>query len=67
MRGGWNFGFFARTTNPKGALQNPSRRDRMFTDRLRKEGEDFALCAIQVNTAMAEDDSTELVTKIFGL
>jgi hypothetical protein len=39
----------------------------MFTDRLRKEVEDLKLHGIPVNTAMAEADSAQLVTQIFGL
>jgi hypothetical protein len=66
-RGGWTSGFLAKTSNPERALQNLLERDRMFTDRLRKEVEHLELRAIEVNTAMAEDDSANLVTKIFGL
>jgi hypothetical protein len=53
--------------HPERALQNLLERDRMLTDRLRKEVEDLELRAIQVNTPMAEEDSASLVAKIFGL
>jgi hypothetical protein len=66
-RGGSTSGFLAKTSNPQRALQNLLERDRMFTDRLRKEVEELALCAIAVNTAMAEDDSANLVARTFGL
>jgi len=66
-RGGWTSGFLAKTGNPERAQQNLLERDRMFTDRLRKEVEDLELCAIEVNTAMSEDDSANLVAEIFGL
>jgi cytidylate kinase len=65
-RGGWTSGFLAKTSDPKRALQNLLERDRMFTDRLRKEVADLQLCAIQVDNAMAEDDTANLVAKMFG-
>ena len=66
-RGGWTSGFLAKTRNPEQALQNLLERDRMFTDRLRKEVKDLEFRAIQVNAAMAENDTANLVAKIFGL
>ena len=66
-RGGWTSGFPAKTSNPERALENLLDRDRMFTDRLSREVEDLELRAIQVNTAISEDDCANLVTKIFGL
>jgi cytidylate kinase len=66
-RGDRTSGFLAKTSNPERALQNLLERDRMFTDRLRKEVEELELRAIQVNAAMAEEDSANLVAKIFGL
>ena len=66
-RGGWTSGFLAKTSNPERALQNLLERDRMFTDRLRKEVEVLGLRAIQVNTAIVEEYSASLVTEIFGL
>jgi 2-phosphoglycerate kinase len=65
-RGGWKSGFLAKTSNPERALQNLLERDRLFTDRLRKEVEDLELRAILVNGAMAERDSANLVKRIFG-
>ncbi|HEY3454339.1 MAG TPA: hypothetical protein VGK64_07025 [Bryobacteraceae bacterium] len=66
-RGGWTSGFLAKTSNPERALQNLLERDRMFTDRLRKEVEGLELRAIPASAAMAEDDSVDVVTTIFGL
>ena len=67
QRGGWGSGFLAKTSNPERAFQNLLARDRMFTDRLRKEVERLELPAIEVTTAMSENDSANLVTKMFGL
>jgi 2-phosphoglycerate kinase len=66
-RGGRTSGFPAKTSNPERALQNLLERDRMFTDRLRREVEYLELRAIEVNAAITEDDCVNLVTKIFGL
>src|SRR5215469_16799447 len=66
-RGGRTSGFLAKTSNPERALQNLLERDRLFTDRLSKQVEDLELRAIQVNTAIAEEDCATLVAKIFGL
>jgi 2-phosphoglycerate kinase len=66
-RGGRRSGFLAKTSNPERALQNLLERDRMFTDRLRNQVEHLELRAIEVNTAMNESDSANLVAKIFGL
>lgn len=66
-RDGAGSGFLARTSDPQRALRNLLERDRMFTDRLRQEVEELALRAIQVDGAMDEDQSAELVAKMFGL
>jgi hypothetical protein len=66
-RGGRTSGFVAKTSDPERALQNLFERDRMFTDRLRKDVEHLGLCAIEVDTAMNESDSAILVAKTFGL
>jgi hypothetical protein len=64
-RGGW--AFLAKTSDPARALENLLERDRMFTDRLRKEVERLQLPAIEVRTGMAEHDCANLVVKMFGL
>lgn len=66
-RGERTSGFLAKTSNPERALQNLLERDRMFTDRLRNEVEEFQLCAIEVNAATDESETAKLVAKIFGL
>ena len=66
-RGGCTSGFLSKTSNPERALQNLLERDRIFTDRLKREVEDLELRAIEVNAAITEDDSVASVTKIFGL
>jgi cytidylate kinase len=66
-RGGRTSGFLAKTSNSERARQNLLERDRMFTDRLRKDVEHLELCAIEVDSAMSERDSANLVAKIFGL
>lgn len=66
-RGGCGSGFLAKTSNPEKALQNLLDRDKMFTDRLRREVERLALPSVDVNTAMTEHDSLTQVTSVFGL
>jgi cytidylate kinase len=66
-RGGSGSGFLAKTANPARALQNLLERDRMFTDRLGREVKALELRAIPLHPAVAEDDSVNLVARIFGL
>ncbi len=66
-RGGCGRGFLARTSHPEKALQNLLERDRMFTDRLRKEVERLELSSIDVNAAMTEQDSLTQVRRAFDL
>jgi cytidylate kinase len=66
-RGGPASGFLSKTTHPERALENLLERDRMFTDRLENEVADLQLRAIHVNTGVSEEDSADLVAKIFGL
>ena len=65
-RGGCTSGFLSKTSNPERALQNLLERDRIFTDRLRKEVEDLELRAIEVNAAMTEDDSAAWLRRYSG-
>jgi len=60
-------GFLAQTGNPQRALRNLLERDGLFTDRLRKEIAGLHLHAIEVDTAIAEDDSANLVANRFRL
>jgi 2-phosphoglycerate kinase len=66
-RGGAASGFLARTTDPERALRNLLERDRMFTDVLRAETAGRRLPAIEVDTAMSEDELTKRVTDLFSL
>lgn len=56
-----------KTSDPERALRNLLERDRMFTDRLRAEVTRLGLPAIEIDTAMTEDDLAGRVTEAFGL
>ena len=56
-----------KTGNPHRALHNLLERDRMFTDRLRGDLQHLGLPAIEIDTAMTEDDLARRVTEVFGL
>ncbi len=66
-RGGRTWGFLAKTSDPERARQNVLDRDRMFTDRLRREINSLELRAIEVQHTIDEDHSARLVAEIFGL
>jgi 2-phosphoglycerate kinase len=61
----WNIA--GKTSNPERALQNLLVRDRLFTDRLRKETKSAGLPAIEVDTSVTEDALFDRVAKQFGL
>jgi 2-phosphoglycerate kinase len=61
----WNIA--GKTSNPERALQNLLVRDRLFTDRLRKETKSAGLPAIEVDTSVTEDALFDRVAKPFGL
>jgi len=56
-----------KTSDPDRALGNLLERDRLFTRLLCEETKRLELPAIEIGTAMTEDDLTERVTDIFGL
>ena len=56
-----------KTSDPERALGNLLERDRMFTERLSEETGRLELRAIEVDTAMTEDDLAGRVTESFGL
>jgi hypothetical protein len=56
-----------KTGDPERALRNLLERDRMFTDRLRRQLESLGLPGIEVSTASTEDDLAGRVTEVFGL
>jgi len=64
-RRGWTIPH--KTGNPELAKNNLLERDRMFTNRLADETQRLELPAIEVDSAMNEDDLTGHVTQAFGL
>jgi hypothetical protein len=67
LRGGSQWDFLAKTTDPERAWRNLLERDRMFTDVLREETASFDVPVIEVDTTMTEDDLVDRVTDAFGL
>jgi 2-phosphoglycerate kinase len=61
---GWGF---PKTSDPERALRNLLERDRMFTDRLRRETRRLELLALEVNAAISEAALAGRVTEAFGL
>jgi 2-phosphoglycerate kinase len=59
--------FTWRTSDPQKAHRNLLERDRLFTQRLSEEARCLGLHAIEVDTAMSEDDLSKQVTGAFGL
>jgi 2-phosphoglycerate kinase len=66
-RGGLDWGFLAKTSDPKRALSNLLERDRMFTDFLREETTRLELRAIHVDNTMTENDLVQRVSEMFEL
>jgi 2-phosphoglycerate kinase len=66
-RGGADWGFLARSSNPERALSNLLERDRMFTDFLSEETTRLELPAIHLDTTMTENDLVKRVSEMFGL
>jgi 2-phosphoglycerate kinase len=66
-RGGPEWGFLGKTSDPERALRNLLERDAMFTHRLYKEARRLELNAIEVDTTMTMDDLARRVTESFGL
>ncbi len=56
-----------RTSDPGRALRNLLERDRMFTERLRRETRQLGLPVIEVDTAMTEEAVEGRVAAAFGL
>ncbi|WP_420822179.1 shikimate kinase [Streptomyces antioxidans] len=59
--------FVWRTSDPARAGRNLVERDRMFTTRLEEETGRLRLRTVRVDTATAEDELAERVTRAFGL
>ena len=66
-RGGSQWGFLAKTSDPERALGNLLERDRMFTDILREETARLGLRAIEVDTTTTEDELTKRVADVFAI
>jgi 2-phosphoglycerate kinase len=66
-RGGLQWGFIGKTSDPERALNNLLERDAMFTRRLYDEATLLEMSIIHVDTTMTVDDLTSRVTEAFGL
>lgn len=66
-RGGPEWGFLGKTSDPERALRNLLDRDAMFTHRLYEEAKRLDLNSIEVDPTMTVDDLTRRVTESFGL
>ena len=66
-RGGLQWGFIGKTSNPEQALRNVLERDAMFTQRLYAETKRLELNVIQVDGTLTADELTSQVTEAFGL
>ena len=66
-RGGHQWGFIARTSDPERALRNVLERDAMFTHRLYEEAKRLDMNIIPVDSTITVDDLTSQVTEAFGL
>lgn len=66
-RGGPQWGFIGKTSNPEQALRNLLARDAMFTQRLYAETKRLELNVIQVDGTLTVDELTGQVIKAFGL
>jgi 2-phosphoglycerate kinase len=64
---GTTWAIAGKTSDPERALRNLLERDRMFTDRLVEETRRLRLPAVEIDTAMSEDELTKQVTQAFGL
>lgn len=66
-RGGPQWGFIGKTSNPERALRNILARDALFTDQLYQETKLLNLHSIPVDTTITVEDLTSRVMKAFGL
>ena len=66
-RGGPQWSFIAKTSNPDRALRNLLERDAMFTQRLYEEAQHLELNTIEVDTTVTVDDLTRRVAEAFAL
>ena len=66
-RGGVQWGFIGKTSNPQRALRNLLVRDAMFTDHLYEEAQRLGLNTIAVDPTMTVDELTVRVAEALGL
>jgi 2-phosphoglycerate kinase len=66
-RGGPQWGFIAKTSNPEQALRNLLDRDARFTERLHQEATQLGMTMIHVDPTMTVDDLAKQVMEVFGL
>jgi cytidylate kinase len=66
-RGGSQWGFIGKTSNPERALRNLLERDAMFTQRLYEEAQRLEMNTIGVDTTMTVDDLTGRVAEALRL
>ena len=66
-RGGPEWRFLEKTSDPERAFRNLLQRDAMFTHSLYVEAKRLELNTIEVDTMMTEDDLARRVTEQFGL
>jgi len=66
-RGGPEWGFLGKTSDPERALRNLLERDAMFTNRLYEEAKRLELNTIEGDITMTVDDLARRVTEPFGL
>ena len=66
-RGGSQWGFIAKTSDPERALRNLLERDAMFTDRVDEEAQRLGLNTIDVDPTMTVDDLAGRVTAALRL
>ena len=66
-RGGPQWGFIGKTSDPEGALRNLLERDAMFTDRLYNEAQCLGLNTFAVDSTVTVDELAGRVAAGFGL
>jgi 2-phosphoglycerate kinase len=66
-RGGPAWGFIAKTSDPRHALQNLLQRDALFTDRLTEQTRQLGLHGVTVGSAVTEEELERRVSAVFGL
>jgi hypothetical protein len=66
-RGGLQWGFIGKTSNPERALRNLLERDALFTDRVYEEATRLEMMSIHVDATMTIDDLARRVAEVFGL